>query len=581
MHRFASLYERIDQTTSTDAKVAALKDYFASAPPDDAAWGLYFLTGQKMKRLVPTALLRAWCRERASVEPWLFRESYAVVGDLAETIALLIDAAPGLPESASSPEAGTEDEQQMLFSPDETDEPDDDSLHAWVEQRLESLRGLSPPAQQRLIDRWSRGLPRIELFLFIKMLTGSMRMGVSRTLVERALSELAGVSQAVIAHRLMGDWAPTPAFMRSLLDPDTTATDAARPYPFFLASPVAPPELPAEFVGTETDYVAHQLGDPALWLAEWKWDGIRAQLIKREHATMLWSRGDENLTERFPEIIDAAKNLPDGTVIDAELICWSPGDDKPLPFGILQQRIGRTNLSPEILRKAPARLIAYDLLENGGTDIREQPIEDRLAKLAELALLSPRETITAFEPTPFTSWADLAQQRATSRERGVEGVMLKRKGSPYQSGRRKGDWWKWKIDPLTIDAVLIYAQPGHGRRANLLTDYTFAVWDGDEPGQGELVTVAKAYSGLTDEEFAQLDRWLRSNTIERFGPARKIKPEQVFELAFEGVRPSTRHKSGVAFRFPRMKRWRHDKKPEDADTLATARSMIAPDDPGE
>lgn len=588
MHRFADLYERLDQTTSTDAKVAALKDYFTAADHADAVWALFFLTGQKMKRLVPSAVLNDWCLQRTGIAPWLFAECYGVVGDLAETIALLIDAAPTPPTTDSTPDANQPPPppavshppvQSLLFQPASTDLDHNAGLAAWVEQRLDTLRGRSPAEQLQMIDRWSRQLARTELFLFIKMLTGSMRIGVSRTLVERAIAEVAGVEQAVIAHRLMGKWPTDPAFMRTLLSPDHSALDAARPYPFFLASPIVPPVLPPDFQGDELDYIARELVDPAQWLAEWKWDGIRAQLIRRTDVTMLWSRGDENLTERFPEIIDAAARLPTGVVLDAELLCWNRNEDRPLPFAVLQRRIGRTALNADILRNAPARLVAYDLLEHDHRDIREQPIESRLDLLRHVLADVPPHAIT-FAPTlTFDSWTSLATQRADSRARGVEGVMLKRRGSPYQSGRRRGDWWKWKIDPLTLDVVLVYAQPGHGRRANLLTDYTFAVWDGPAPGHGQLVPVAKAYSGLTDEEFAQLDRWLRQHTLERFGPARRVQPLQVFELAFEGVRHSTRHRSGVAFRFPRMKRWRHDKKPEDADILSTVHAMIDPDLP--
>lgn len=546
MRRFARLYDDLDRTTSTDAKVAALKAYFAEAPPEDAAWGLAFMAGQKIKRLVQSGTLRAWARERAGLSEWLFDESYATVGDLAETVTLLVHG------------AGAEEAGNRL------------GLAEWVEGRLLTLRGLSPEEQTARLDEWTIGMGRTELFMVVKTLTGAMRIGVSRTLVERAIAEMVGVEQAVIAQRLMGDWSPTGAFVKQLFDPNTADADRSRPYPFFLASPV----LPYEKIDDEAGHVEAELGDPAGWTAEWKWDGIRGQLIKREGRVFLWSRKDENLTERFPDLVEPAARLEDGVVLDGEILCWDFESNLPMDFGTLQTRIGRKVLSAKKLAEAPAAFVAYDLLERAGEDLRERAIEERRGAMAEVVGGLGNERIRLGEPFAFETWQGLDELRQTARERRVEGVMLKRIGSPYRAGRRRGDWWKWKIQPLTLDCVLTYAQPGHGRRANLMTDYTFAVWEGDQPGEGELVTVTKAYSGLTDAEFAELDRWIRRHTIERFGPVRRVEPVHVFELAFEGVRASTRHKSGVAFRFPRMKRWRRDKKPEEADTLRGIGAMI-------
>jgi DNA ligase-1 len=548
VRRFARLYDELDRTTSTDAKVAALKAYFAEAPAEDAAWGLAFMAGQKIKRLVQSGTLRAWARERAGLSEWLFDESYATVGDLAETVTLLVHG------------AGTEGSGDGL------------GLAEWVEGRLLTLRGLSPEEQTARLDEWTAGLGRTELFMVVKTLTGAMRIGVSRTLVERAIAEMVGVEQAVIAQRLMGEWSPTAAFVRQLFDPDTADADRSRPYPFFLASPV----LPYEKVADEAAFVAGELGEPSQWTAEWKWDGIRGQLIKREGRVFLWSRKDENLTERFPDLVEPAARLEDGVVLDGEILCWDFQKNLPMDFGTLQTRIGRKALSAKKLAEAPAAFVAYDLLERGGEDLRERGIEERRGAMAEVVGVGGglgSERIRLGESFGFESWEALDELRQGSRERRVEGVMLKRVGSPYRAGRRRGDWWKWKIEPLTLDCVLTYAQPGHGRRANLMTDYTFAVWDGERAGEGELVTVTKAYSGLTDAEFAELDRWIRRHTLERFGPVRRVEPVHVFELAFEGVRASTRHKSGVAFRFPRMKRWRRDKKVEEADTLGVVRGL--------
>ncbi|MDP9171249.1 MAG: cisplatin damage response ATP-dependent DNA ligase, partial [Acidobacteriota bacterium] len=309
-------------------------------------------------------------------------------------------------------------------------------------------------------------------------------------------------------------------------------------------------------------------GEPSEWVAEWKWDGIRSQVIRRSWQTFVWSRGEELVTERFPELQALGGLLPEGTAIDGEILPWKEG--LPLPFAQMQRRIGRKVLGAKILADVPVVLLAYDLLEWQGEDIREWPLERRRAQLAELVhSLESTGRIVLSAPVPFSSWEELAALRLGSRERAVEGFMLKQHGSPYRVGRRRGDWWKWKIEPYSIDCVLIYAQPGNGRRASLLSDYTFGVWD-----NGELVPFAKAYSGLTNEEIGQVDAWVRRNTLEKFGPVRRVKPELVFELAFEGIQKSTRHKSGIAVRFPRMARWRVDKKAEEADSIETIRALL-------
>jgi DNA ligase 1 len=554
------MFERVDRTTSTNAKIAAIADYFRQAPPEDAAWALYFLTGAKLKRLVNWRQLWQWSMSRTNLQDWLLAECYNIVGDGAETISLLIE--------ASVSQVG------RAFSPPSTDLP----LHQWIEARLLLLPTLDPADQQRHILEWWSQLSGTELFLFNKLVTGELRVGVSQRLVIRALAAAFNLDQATIAHRLAGDWKPTAHNFRQLLSPSTpqdTLAQQSRPYPFFLASPLLDID-PAR--GPET------LGPRDAWLVEHKWDGIRAQLIRRAGNVWLWSRGDELITDRFPEIRDAAYRLPDQLVIDGEIMAYQRG---PLKFSILQRRIGRHALTPAILRQAPAALIAFDLLEHDGADIRHLPLSDRRARLNALLTSSPAAArIILSQELPAPTWKDLAHLRAQSRQRGVEGLMIKRWSSPYQVGRRRGDWWKWKVDPFSIDAVLIYAQPGHGRRANLLTDYTFAVWDtGGDPDAGmfaeidarrdpELVPFAKAYSGLSDAEIAELDRWIRRHTIERFGPVRAVQPAQVFELHFEAIAASPRHRSGIAVRFPRIARWRRDKQPQDADTLQRIKDLI-------
>jgi DNA ligase-1 len=379
-------------------------------------------------------------------------------------------------------------------------------------------------------------------------------VGASQRLVVRALSQLSAVDEGVIAHRLMGSWEPTPEFFDRLITPDTRDADASRPYPFFLAYPLE--AEPAE------------LGETFDWIAEWKWDGIRAQLVRRSGRTFLWSRGEELLDGRFPELEQAGALLPEGTVLDGEVLPWVDG--APLPFAQLQRRIGRKTLGPAILDEVPAALIAYDLLEEHSVDLRPLPFDERRRRLAALLETVPSSGKLLLSPEiQFESWEQLAQFRQQARNDGAEGIMLKRRSSTYGVGRRRGDWWKWKVDPLTVDAVLIYAQPGSGKRAGLFTDYTFGIWEGQH-----LVPFAKAYSGLTDEEIRQIDRFVRRNTLEKFGPVRTVKPELVFELHFEGIQASTRHKSGIAVRFPRMARWRTDKKAEEADTIETVRALL-------
>jgi DNA ligase-1 len=506
-------------------------EFFRTAPPHDASWAIHFLSGRRPKRLVASGHLRAWAAMEAGIPDWLFEESYQAVGDLAETVTLLLH------------DTGSAAEQPLAW---------------WVEERLLPLRGQDESVQrEELLLAW-RELDRRERYVWNKLITGSFRVGVSARLVVRALAEVSGLAEGVIAHRLMGAWDPTAEFFERLVAADTRDADVSRPYPFYLAYPL------------EDDPAV--LGDPAEWMAEWKWDGIRAQLIRRIGRTFLWSRGEELLSGRFPEVEEAAALLPDGTVLDGELLPWS--EDAPLPFAQLQRRIGRKTLSRKLLAEVPVVLIAYDLLEEAGEDLRGLPFEERRRRLAGLLqrISSSAGWLRLSPAIEGESWEALAAARRGAREMGAEGLVLKRLGSRYGVGRHRGDWWKWKVDPLSVDAVLMYAQPGSGRRAGLFTDYTFGIWEGEK-----LVPFAKAYTGLTDAEIHRVDAFVRRNTREKFGPVRTVKPELVFELAFEGIQRSTRHKSGIAVRFPRMARWRTDKRPEQADTIETVRALLGPD----
>lgn len=572
MKRFSRLFSELDATTSTNEKVEALTRYFDEAPARDAAWAVYFLAGGKPRQVVKTASLVSLACHLAQIDDWLFGECYQQVGDLAETIALVL---PG------------------------GDAPSDVGLAEWVEERLLPLRGLPDEEVARRVGTYWWELDALGRFLLTKLVGGGFRVGVSKLLVQRALATHAGIDAKRVAQRMMGytdgKVMPSPERYEALVaraeEGAPEPRDEGQPYPFFLAHQLdLPPELFAPRLGPVTD-----------WMVEWKYDGIRGQVVRRGGKVWIWSRGEELVTERFPEIEALARALPDGTVIDGEILVWKDEADpetgelagRPAPFALLQQRIGRKNLTKKILAEAPVGFMAYDLLEQDGQDLRALPQRERRARL-EALLAGTGFRISPVETAP--SWLEFARRRESSRERGVEGFMLKRLDAAYGTGRTKAEglWWKWKIEPMTVDCVLIYAQPGHGRRSSLHTDYTFGVWsrppasreeaeavvqamvrkEPPQPGQLQLVPFAKAYSGLTDEEFRQVDALIRKTTIEKFGPVRSVKPTLVFELGFEGINRSGRHRSGIAVRFPRMLRIRHDKPLHEADSLLELERLL-------
>jgi DNA ligase-1 len=564
MKRFSQLFAELDQTTSTNAKVEALARYFNEAPARDAAWAVYFLAGGKPRQVVPMGTLGALACEVAGIPEWLFGACYEQVGDLAETISLV------LPIGGETTDLG---------------------LAEWVEGRLLPLRGKPFEEVAPLIKSYWLELDAQGRFLLTKLIGGAFRVGVSKLLVQRALAEHAGIDAKRVAQRMMGytDGKVTPsaeryeALVAKVEEGAAEVRDVGQPYPFFLAHQLdLPPELFKPRLGPVED-----------WMVEWKYDGIRGQVIKREGQVWIWTRGEELATERFPEIVAVAQSLPNGTVIDGEILVWNDKDDRPAPFSILQQRIGRKNLSKKILEDAPVSFMAYDILEQDGVDIRPLTQRERRERL-EALLKDVRIRVSPVETAP--TWLDFARKRERSRELGVEGFMLKRRDAAYGTGRTKAEglWWKWKIDPMSVDCVLVYAQPGSGRRSSVHTDYTFAVWNRapagkdevdaviakierkEPPVEGELqlVPFAKAYSGLTDEEFRQVDALIRKNTIEKFGPVRSVKPMLVFELGFEGINRSARHRSGIAVRFPRMLRIRNDKPLHEANTLADLEVLL-------
>lgn len=524
---FAELVTELNSSTKTNDKLDALSGYFFTAPNKDKVWVIAIFSGRKPRRIVSSTLLQTWCCEIAGIPYWLFAESYHTVGDLAETISLLL---PG----------------------DNLSIPEHKSLSWYLEQFIAIEKQDEAIKKRFILSSWEK-MNRSEKFVFNKLITGNFRIGVSQKMIVNALSKIVSLSASVIAHRISGNWDPVTTSFHDLLNIDMMETDYSKPYPFYLAYAL--------------DAEPATLGSTDEWQAEWKWDGIRGQLIKRNNELFVWSRGEELMTEKFPEYHILKQSLPNGIAMDGEII---PAiDGKPLPFSVLQTRIGRKNISKKQLEDAPICFFVYDLIEFNGEDWREKPLLERRTQLEDIITKINNPVLQLSKIIHFNTWEELANLRNTSRDMNSEGIMLKRKNSMYQVGRKRGDWWKWKIDALTIDCVMVYAQKGSGRRSNLYTDYTFAVKDGDK-----LVTFTKAYSGLTDKEFAQVDNFVKRNSIEKFGPVRTVKPELVFEIAFEGIAASSRHKSGVALRFPRINRWRKDKKPDEINTIEDLKAML-------
>ncbi|MGC1515735.1 MAG: ATP-dependent DNA ligase [Maribacter sp.] len=573
MKNFALLIKALDSTNKTTLKVQALTDYFLEANAADKVWTIAILSHRRPPRPVNTTRLREWASELSNIPLWLFEESYHIVGDLAETIALVI------PTSEESSEK---------------------SLTTFLEEMIALKKKTDEQKKIYLYENW-KILNYYERFVFTKLITGGFRIGVSQKLMTRALAKATAIDEDILAYKLMGNWDPNTISFQELILEENESDYLSKPYPFYLAYAIE-----GEIEG---------LGDIKDWSAEHKWDGIRSQVILRNNELFVWSRGEELVTDKYPEFERFIGAIPNGTVIDGEILPFPNGMIGT--FNDLQTRIGRKTVSKALLKKTPVILKAYDLLEWEGEDIRSKPFVERRKLLVNMfdtvvsALLNHRDkksTVTSSgvekpvtepfdyaqdklgrsgvtelsrsvplhlsETMHFNSWEEVAQERERSREKHSEGLMLKRKDSPYLVGRKKGDWWKWKVDPLTIDAVLTYAMRGHGRRSNLFTDYTFALWDENEQGEKELVTFAKAYSGLTDAEFRKVDHWIKKNTLERFGPVRSVTPHHVFEIAFEGIALSKRHKSGVATRFPRMLRWRTDKTIHEANSLADLKALI-------
>lgn len=527
MKRFSELIQELEMSNKTNDKIASLVSYFNEADDLDKPFVIAMFTGKKPKRPVTTALIRQWAIELSGIPDWLFAESYHSVGDLSETIALVLPP----PENLTNRK-----------------------LHEWINDLAALSSKTEDEKKSFILNAWN-SLETQERFIFNKLISGNFRIGVSNKMLVNALAKQSETEANKIMHSIMGKWEPTEITYNDLVGGAHVNTDSSWPYPFCLAYAL--------------EMEPSSLGKPEEWQAEWKWDGIRGQIVKRNGELFIWSRGEELVTAQFPELHFLVDELADGTVLDGEILSVKDGNVQA--FSILQQRLNRKTINKSQLNDAPIGFYTYDILEHDGVDVRDQDMTFRRDLLEKIiAQVSVKDVIVLSPVVAFESWEQLATIRQGARDINSEGIMLKKKESLYHAGRKRGDWWKWKINPYTVDTVMIYAQKGSGRRANFFTDYTFAVRDGDK-----LITIAKAYSGLTDKEIKEVNSFVVKNAVEKFGPVRTVKPELVFEIAFEGIAESKRHKAGLALRFPRIARWRKDKKADEINTLEDLRQLLS------
>jgi DNA ligase-1 len=542
MNDFAELLDRLAYEPSRNNKLRLIADYLRTTPDPERGYALAALTGALSFQHAKAGMIRALIAERT--DPVLFELSYDYVGDLSETVALMWPADP-----AQKPNAVPA-----------------------LSEVIETLATLGKTQLPKQLARWLDGLDENGRWALLKLVTGALRIGVSARLAKTAAASL-GDKEPNEIEILWPGLAPPYTELFAWLEgraerPETR--DIAPFRPAMLAHAIE-----------ETDFSA--LG-PKDFIAEWKWDGIRVQAAAagsgEDKVTRLYSRTGEDISRSFPDLTEALR-LPGS--LDGELLIVRDG--RVQSFNVLQQRLNRKAVTPKMLAEFPAHLRAYDLLVDGEEDLRDKPFAERRERLKAFVAKLDDPRIDLSPTIPFDTWEALTAARADPADAGagrdaeaVEGVMLKRRDSIYVPGRPKGLWWKWKRDPFTVDAVLMYAQRGHGRRSSYYSDYTFGVWKGGESGD-ELVPVGKAYFGFTDDELKQIDRFVRNNTIERFGPVREVTHEAekglVFEVAFEGLQRSTRHKSGVAMRFPRIGRIRWDKPPREADRIDTLEAMLS------
>jgi len=540
LNNFSELFLNLDSSNSTNNKIEVLKNYFLSNDPIDNSWAIYLLTGKSNKRFISGRYLKNLFSELYEYPVWLIDTCYLKVGDSAEVITLL------LKNKSTS-------RKKVLLNI---------SLNELLSKTIPDLSKLNDEEKNFKIKNMWETLPEDNHLIFNKILTGTFRVGVSIGLITKSISKLINIDEEIISHRLMGNFEPSIDSYEFLINKNINLQELnSKPFPFLLANTI------------EDKIFKHSIND---FQFEWKYDGIRMQLIKRSGNVSLWTRGQELVNDSFPELVDKMSHIKDDFVLDGELLVWNFKEQIAFDFSLLQKRINRKSPTRSIQIKYPIIFIAYDLLEINGRDIREIKLENRRIELEKYFSKWHNKTennISAiFKICNLIfpkDWPDALNYKEKSRENNTEGLIIKKKTSIYSSGRKRGIWWKYKVDPMQLDAVLIYAKGGSGRRAGLYTDYSFALWK-----DKELIKFASAYSGLTNIEIKELDKWIRKNTIEKFGPVRSLKPEMVFEISFEKIQISKRHKSGIAVRFPRITKWRKDKKINDADSLENAYELM-------
>ena len=521
MNRFAALLDALLFTPSRNGKLRLMQEYFASQPDPERGWALAALTGELVFDAAKPSQVRALAAAR--VDPELLGWSYDFVGDLAETVSLIWPERPGVQTPVPS-----------------------------LAEIVEQLKATSRNEVGSLLEPWLDALDATGRWALLKLVTGSLRIGVSARLAKTALAEWGGVEINRIEevwHALAPPYQPLFEWLEGC-GPAPQTGDLPTFCPLMLAQPIEESDLKGL--------------DPQDYLAEWKWDGIRVQLVARGDVRRLYSRSGDDIGAAFPDVLEP---MPADVTLDGELLVLRNGE--VAPFNDLQQRLNRKTPTPKLLRDYPAAVRLYDILRAGEEDLRTLPFVERRSRLEGWYARELPPGLDLSPLVPFASWEELRELRDGARERGIEGLMLKRADSLYLAGRPKGPWFKWKRGALTLDTVLMYAQRGHGKRSSFYSDYTFGAWHG-----GELVPVGKAYSGFTDEELQRLDRWIRNNTVQRYGPVREVAPQIVLEIAFDSVHRSTRHKSGVAMRFPRVHRVRWDKPVGEADTLETLEQLL-------
>jgi len=527
MKAFAKLISNLEQTSKEAFKVTALAQYFSNATDEDKLWTLALFTGTRPKRVVDIKALKEFAEQVYTEGEWLFEASHQIVGDMAETIAYF------LPKAKRN---------------------GNHTLSEWISMIRTIFNAERIDQRDAITKAWDTLRPE-ERFIFNKLITGGFRIDVSLKLLSKALAIVTGKDENLLAHKLNSDWHPDEVSFETLIFTENPEAEKSKPYPFHLAHTL--------------ESTVAELGDISNWQVERKWDGIRVQVIVRGNKISIWSRKGDILSSKVPELKPLAESMEDGTVLDGELICFKNG--KILPINNLRTRFGRRNNSKKQFEESPCVFMAYDILEFKGEDIRNKDLAERRKKLEKVILqyYDEHKIILLSDIINNDNWESINSEREKSREHQVTGLVLKNKKSIYGSSRVEGDWWKWPVDPLFIDAILLYAQAGEGGSSKMYREYSFALWHGED-----LVTFAKAKSGLEDKELKELTSFVKKNTKEKFGPVRSVAAVQIFRLAFDSITASKRHKSGILLKNPRLIEWLRDKNIEDGNNLDDLKKML-------